>query len=127
MEVEYGADPRSVRRARSFVAAALEAWDIDDVHEVALLLTSEVVTNAVVHARSAFRLALELDEANLMVEVTDRSSAEPVPLPDPGLGSDEAFHGRGLRLVEALAGSWGWRRTDAGGKVVWFLLRAAAF
>ncbi len=125
VEVEYGSDPQSVRHARSFVASTLAAWDLDDVREVALLLTSEVVTNAVVHARTAFRVAIELDEPDLIVEVTDRSPAEPVRLPDPDLDSEEAVHGRGLRLVDTLAASWGWRRAGTGGKVVWFLLRAA--
>lgn len=126
VEAEYGAEPLSVRHARAFVAATLAAWDLDDLSEVALLLTSEVVTNAIVHARTTFRLTLELDEPDLIVEVSDGSPAEPAALAASDLGSDDAVHGRGLQLVDALAGSWGWRRAANGEKVVWFLLRAAA-
>jgi anti-sigma regulatory factor (Ser/Thr protein kinase) len=110
--------PESVGEARAFVAAALTAWDLDDLTEVAMLLTSELTTNAVRHARTLFRVAVERRPSELLVEVTDDSHDGPQRRP-PSLDTDG---GRGLILVDALATSWGCRET-AGGKVVWFALK----
>jgi anti-sigma regulatory factor (Ser/Thr protein kinase) len=89
----------------------------DDVVDSAVLLTNELVTNAIVHARTAFELELTSPDAQLHIAVTDDS-------PDlPTLKSHEALgeHGRGIALVASLADAWGVERTRFG-KTVWFSL-----
>ena len=100
--------------------AALKVWELDDLVEVVALLTSELVTNAVVHARTAFTVRATFDAPELRVEVRDGGPEhmEP-PTDDP-----YAEGGRGLLLVAALADRWGVTgRPD--GKTVWFVLHAA--
>jgi anti-sigma regulatory factor (Ser/Thr protein kinase) len=110
-------NPNSVREARQFVQAALDAWDCDDPDEVAVLLTSEVVTNAIRHAATDFSLDVTLDGDDLCVEVTDRSTHPPVPRQPKPDGSG----GRGLGIVAALSKAWG-TSIQAEGKVVWFVV-----
>lgn len=118
VEAMFDGDAASVRAARQFVAAALASWDLDDLTEVATLCTSEVATNAVRHAESAFRLAIEARTAEVIVEVEDLSSDEPVSqLPDL-----DTEGGRGMWLVTAMAGRWGCDQLVDGGKIVWFSL-----
>jgi anti-sigma regulatory factor (Ser/Thr protein kinase) len=82
------------------------------------LLTSELVTNALIHTGHGAVVTATLDGNALRVEVRDF-----VPdLPDPYVpASDEGTHGRGLLLVQALADAWGIRAQGVG-KVVWFEL-----
>jgi anti-anti-sigma factor len=104
----------SAGQARQWLAAQL-GDESRDVVETALLLTSEVVTNAVLHARTLIDLAVEVVPGRVRVEVADRS---PV-LPMTKHYDTSAETGRGLLLVASLAAHWG---VDAapGGKVVWF-------
>lgn len=115
------ATPDSAALARRFVREVLDAWDCDDPEEVALLLTSEVVSNAVRHAATELAVRLHLDEetATLRIEVADADAT----MPQVRDQSPDATGGRGLVLVEALAERWGADRT-ATGKVVWFELDA---
>ncbi len=113
---------RSVRRARRFVDECLGDAAEADVLEVAVLLTSELVTNAILHggphsASAAVRLEVTLLAGRLRVEVGDASQAVPVV----GDGAPKSVGGRGLLLVERLADRWGCE-PDASGKVVWFEL-----
>jgi anti-sigma regulatory factor (Ser/Thr protein kinase) len=79
------------------------------------LLTSEVVTNAIVHAESAPELVVRVADARVRVEVHDGSSAVPVVLhPDP-----YAQAGRGMTIVDRLAQDWGVEHVPSG-KRVWF-------
>ncbi|HET9076865.1 MAG TPA: ATP-binding protein [Acidimicrobiales bacterium] len=117
-EIDCAADPQAVRHARSFVASTLRSWRLPDLVETAELLVSEVVTNAILHAASPFRLTVECRTPRMVsVEVRDSSGAAPV-LTSP---AQDATHGRGLLLIELLASRWGWRPVE-GGKVVWFEL-----
>lgn len=113
------AHPLSARRARRFVLTALEAFDVRGLDEVAELLTSEVVTNAVVHAHSGVRVSVESVPGGARVSVADSNPLVPA-LRQP---VHEAEHGRGLHLVDTLAHRWG---VDAmgEGKAIWFELRA---
>jgi anti-sigma regulatory factor (Ser/Thr protein kinase) len=105
----------SVPVARRFArrAAGSSSADIDTV----VLLVSEVVTNAVLHARSDIRLDVQAGADTVRVEVHDASPVEP-----------RVHHfrltsgtGRGLRMLEQLARRWGVEPDPArGGKVVWF-------
>jgi DNA-binding NarL/FixJ family response regulator len=109
-------DPRSAGEARRFVASTLEEWELGSLLETVTLLTSELVTNAIVHAGAGLDVVVRLTEDAARVEVTDRSSV----LPAPRVASEEDSSGRGLALVEVLARRWGTRRQVSGGKTVWF-------
>ncbi len=114
---EFAAHANSVGLARHFVAATLEAWDLDDLDEVACLLTSELAANAVVHAGTAFQVTVHLDPPELLVEVVDFAPSQSVRHEV----SNDRRSGRGLVIVEALASRWGVRiQTEA--KAVWFSL-----
>jgi serine phosphatase RsbU (regulator of sigma subunit)/anti-sigma regulatory factor (Ser/Thr protein kinase) len=110
-------DPSSVAEARRVVAAFLAEQQLQAVADTAVLLTSEVVTNAVLHARTAvgFRVAAVGDR--LRVEVSDGSRARPVRREV----RTDSRSGRGLLLLDRLAAAWD-VRTTPDGKLVWFEL-----
>ncbi|MFB7273290.1 SpoIIE family protein phosphatase [Streptomyces sp. NPDC056244] len=114
-EYELALDPREVGRARRLVRDRLLGWSLPDAVETAELMVSELVTNAMNHARSR-RVGLRLVRTDaLLCEVTDDAPAPAALLsarPD-----DES--GRGLRVVSTLAHEWGTSST-AYGKTVWF-------
>ena len=95
------------------VLAGMPAATVD----TALLLTSEVVTNATAHGGGLVTLTVDLDGEGLRVEVCDESPRRPVPREESLL----AEGGRGLHIVDALAADWG-ARPDKRGKKVWFRL-----
>jgi anti-sigma regulatory factor (Ser/Thr protein kinase) len=116
--VRLAAGPAASAEARSQVRAAICAWDIPVDPSVAVLLTSELVTNAVAHeASETITLALVCSRSRLRVDVHDTSSSWPV-LVD---AAADAEAGRGLMLVATLSASWGVYRTPAG-KAVYFTL-----
>lgn len=115
-EIEMAGDTASIRKARSFVSGTLSAWDLESISERAVLLVSELATNAVLHARTPFRLSVMLDEV-LTIEVTDGSDELP-RVEEADLDGDR---GRGLFLVSRLASAWG-SRIEPEGKTVWFSL-----
>jgi DNA-binding NarL/FixJ family response regulator len=112
---------QSARAARRFVSEVLERWDVSEVADSALLLVSELVTNAVIHARSDVEVVLHLRSERVRVEVVDDAS-EYVHRRD---ASSEEQSGRGMALTEALASSWG-IDTLLAGKRVWFEVPRAA-
>ena len=103
----------SVPVARRFVREALAGTSADV--ETALLLVSEVATNAVLHARSPFRITIVDGTDPVRIEIYDGS---PVP-PRMHAFSATSGTGRGLRMLDQLAHSWGVLANGAG-KVVWF-------
>lgn len=103
--------------ARRHVNGACADWP-DEPADVARLLTSELVTNAVVHGTGAVTLVVRCDGAALRVEVEDGDPTCPTPRTDPDTAGE---NGRGLALVAALADRWG-AEPHAGGKRVWFEL-----
>ncbi|MER7347434.1 SpoIIE family protein phosphatase [Streptomyces aurantiacus] len=110
-------DPSEVSRARDLVRSQLRDWGLDAVTDSAVLLVSELVTNAVRHARGG-RIGLRLVRSGrLLCEVEDDDAALPTLL---SAGPGDEF-GRGLRIVTSLAAEWGTSRTSAG-KTVWFEL-----
>jgi anti-sigma regulatory factor (Ser/Thr protein kinase) len=110
--------PTSARAARDFVTQTLRQWGRPDHTEAAVLLTSELVTNAIVHARTWVEVTMQLGEQNMRVVVLDESAEPPSRRP---AGTDQLGSGRGLKLVEALATSWG-VSPHGRGKAVWFEL-----
>ena len=109
--------PGSAALARRFTADTLGGWGAEQLAETAVLLVSELVTNAVLHARSASELVVRSVDTGIRVEVRDQSVAAPTPR----AYSLEAGTGRGLLLVESLAARWG-SEPDGFGKSVWFEL-----
>lgn len=87
--------------------------------EIATLLVSEAVTNAVLHAGTEVRVRVGRDGRSVRVEVADTSPAVPLRRH----ASADAATGRGMLLIEELSDSWGLQRS-ADGKVVWFELVA---
>ncbi|MFJ9006740.1 ATP-binding protein [Streptomyces canus] len=116
----FPADPGAVRAARTAVRNRLSAWNLDGLADVAALLVSELVTNALRHATGPIGVRLVHPDAAdgvLLVEVSD-------PLPDPPrerVAGLEDESGRGLQLVAHAARRWG-TRPGATGKTVWFEL-----
>ena len=105
--------------ARRFIRAALESVEIDPVViETAELLTDELVTNAVVHARCKSYLFIRAAKGIVRVEVTDPDDQ----LPTMAMPETDAPGGRGLLIVNGLASAWGVQRSAEGGKTVWFEL-----
>lgn len=122
MQMDCRADPLAVRHARSFVATAAKAWGLGDLVERAELLTSEVVTNAVVRGHGPVHLVVAAQSSSVVVEVKDASAQTQVVVEAEDV--TEADQGRGMVLVDALSDRWGWWEED-GAKVVWFALLAA--
>lgn len=111
--------PASVSAARRFVRQALESWHLDAALEAAMLLTSELATNAVLHARSGFAVLVAKDGDQVRVEVLDGSPVRPRRRHH----SSTAATGRGVGLVETLSSGWGVTpadRLDGFAKGVWF-------
>jgi anti-sigma regulatory factor (Ser/Thr protein kinase) len=119
--VELPALASSARAARQFVRQTLLEWNLPGIVESATLITSELVTNAVLHARPDARAddAIELRVCaiarGVRVEVDDASDLVPVQRRATDNG------GRGLNIVDTMSTAWG---TDPkpGGKTVWFEL-----
>ncbi|TPQ15894.1 SpoIIE family protein phosphatase [Streptomyces sporangiiformans] len=114
---------RSVATARSFVRDTLQGWGFADIVDDAVVLTSELVTNAVVHAgTSADVLCLRSDDG-VRIEVADRYPEREIPLQAAAInmGSPDREGGRGLQLCAALSGRWGVEYTPTH-KQVWFQL-----
>ncbi|MFE1786841.1 ATP-binding protein [Streptomyces sp. NPDC059525] len=105
-----------VAKGRDFTRRALRdrGWDGTESSEDALLVVSELLTNANLHAGGCLQLVLTLGEV-LRIEVVDASPAPPRPSPSPRRGVPG---GHGLYIVDRLSDRWG-HETQAQGKVVW--------
>ena len=116
--VPLTAAPGAVSEARKQIRAAIWAWDVPVDTDVAVLLVSELVTNAITHTVSeTISLGIVAAERGLRVDVHDASSCLPVMLD----AAADAETGRGLKLVASLSEDWGCYRTPAG-KAVYFTL-----
>ena len=120
--VRLPATPDSISTARATVRRALRAWDLDALVDTAQLLTSEVATNAVLHARTDFEVRVERRGDRVRVSVLDGS---PRRAARRRYGLDSGT-GRGLGLVEALSAAWACEPADGWAKVTWFELDPAA-
>jgi two-component sensor histidine kinase len=117
--------PLSARSAREFVRRELRDEDprsLDTASlDTVLLVATELVTNAVLHARSPIDLTLEVDDDQLLVKVFDCDEATPQERP-PDV---ERQNGRGIALVSTVSASWGTVLHD-GGKTVWAVVARSA-
>jgi anti-sigma regulatory factor (Ser/Thr protein kinase) len=121
-EIELSGAPRSVSEARRFALEVLETGGkTDDVWMVAQVV-SELATNAVVHAGTAFVLNIAYDDSSIRVSVTDR---KPLARAVVRRFSHETTTGRGLRLIQLLGRAWGVDQTESA-KTVWCDLRRGA-
>ncbi len=121
-----GALPSAVPCARLHARQVLWEWGLSEVAEIAELLLSELVTNAVQAARATFNdmpvnVRLSANRDRLLIKVWDGNVQPPVPRVRendfPALGAES---GRGLFLVETLSERWGWYATrNPEGKVTW--------
>ena len=118
-------DENSAGRARWFVRGELEAWGAPDLVEAAVLATSELVTNAVVHAGTTVEVRLDLGDDRLRLEVQDLYPGRAL---DTGAFAppDDLEHGRGLLITASLASSWGVTYTGAVKRVWVEIAREAA-
>lgn len=120
-EQTFPVELQSATAARRFVTSTLTAAGATARMDDAELCTSELVANAVLHARTAFRVAVDVRDELLRVEVHD-TSTEPPELHRP---APDAAGGRGVLIVDAVADRWG-VDPGAGGKAVWFELDAGS-
>ncbi|MGW4544771.1 ATP-binding protein [Streptomyces violaceorubidus] len=114
-------------RARVFTRDTLRGWSLDHRGDDAVLVVTELVSNAVTHAVPSpaagvpeIRLGLALDSGDLTLTVSDPGDDMPVFHPSDGSALRE--HGRGLCIVDALAKEWGWTPRPPAGKTVWATL-----
>jgi len=123
--------PESARTAREFTVATLREWQLEPLTEDAVLIASELATNAIQHGtpaatadgandpgRARVELSWCLQASRLICVVTDQAGTPPaVAAQDP-----EAESGHGLQIVGALAVAWGWTILGTGEKAVWAAL-----
>ena len=119
MVVDLAPRPTSAAEARRIVARALRALD-DETRDLAVLLASELVTNAVLYADGDIHLHIDPVEQRWRISVSDTSERTVAPK----RVDNDATSGRGLALVERLSLAWGIDLRD-GGKDVWFELPRA--
>ncbi|MFD3546919.1 ATP-binding protein [Streptomyces sp. NPDC058655] len=117
------ADLKAVGEVRRALRELMRHRCRADTADVAELLITELVTNALVHTDRGAEVSASLGPGRLRVEVRDYAARRPRPYVPT---ADDGTHGRGLALVQSLADAWG---VDAlsrgGGKVVWFELHPA--
>lgn len=111
--------PESVAGARRLTRARLDEWRVvAEAHEAAILIVSELVTNAVVHTASA-RVVCELRCLAGLLRIAVQDQGHQPCGPRLGRSSDDE-HGRGLLLVDAMCSAWGSRDAgDGSGRIVW--------
>lgn len=117
-QIALGPEITSPAEARLFVTHWTRAWGYRSLISAAALLTSELATNAVIHAESPFSVDVANTGHGIHVTVRD-PSPDSVQLRDPSQIDD---HGRGLRVVDAVSSAWGSEPVSGDGKAVWFEL-----
>jgi anti-sigma regulatory factor (Ser/Thr protein kinase) len=107
---------RRLKEARQFVCDAIAPWGGPTGD--AALLTSEVVGNAIRHGEGEVALRVRRDATRALVEVHDQSAEPPKQQPF----GPRRVGGNGVRIIEALASSWGVTQIHDDGKIVWFAI-----
>jgi hypothetical protein len=114
--VALGPDRQAPARSRQFALDTCTEWGLPKYGNVAELLASELVTNAVVHARTPMEVTMHRFDTSIGLSVRD-GDPRPMHRPEPD-GNLAAEHGRGLLMLDAMADAWGCNPT-VDGKVVW--------
>ena len=109
------AEQTSPAIARGFVSSWLTAWGLEHLSDRVVLATSELVTNAVLHAKLPLELDLRADGSEVRLTVTDPLARTP----HPRRAAPGAASGRGLAIVADLADRWGSDDLQEDGKAVW--------
>jgi anti-sigma regulatory factor (Ser/Thr protein kinase) len=117
----FPSQPESVAAARRFATEPLKAVSADAIAAVELMV-SELATNSVRHAGTAFDLTIAQEQGTIRVEVSDQAGGTP-EMRSPG--PDDPT-GRGLQIVDIFSETWGVDPGPAGGKTVWFTIHAQA-
>jgi anti-sigma regulatory factor (Ser/Thr protein kinase) len=115
--LQLAGEREDVREGRRFLAEALARLGWEDRLDDASLLLSELLANVALHARTSCSVVVKSTEVELRIDVEDRSRV----LPRVQHFSIDTTTGRGLRLVEKLADSWGVEPIEEG-KRIWFSL-----
>jgi anti-sigma regulatory factor (Ser/Thr protein kinase) len=115
--MELEPKPEAIHRARRFVRTRVADCIATEQVEVAELLTSELVTNAIIHTGAPVELCVQVEVGHVRIEVSDHSDEQPVLRTEL---EPFAIHGRGLQFVEELATLWGVDTEHGAGKCVWF-------
>lgn len=124
-QIMLASRPASVRVAREFTTAVLQAWRLGMLADAAVTVVSELVTNAILYgscdeadADESAIVGLELRRTHheLTFTVTDGSVSPPAQAATPGPCAES---GRGLGVVDALADQWGWTSLGVAAKAVW--------
>jgi anti-sigma regulatory factor (Ser/Thr protein kinase) len=116
--IRLSAGPMAAAEARGEVRAAILSWEVPVDEDIAVLLTSDLVTNAIRHAAGErVMLGIRCSSDQLRIDVYDTSRTLPM-LAD---AAEDDENGRGLMLVAKLSSDWGFYRTPAG-KAVYFTL-----
>lgn len=115
----FDPDPMCAAAARRFVVGTLEDWDLHRFSDEAAICTAELATNAILHCRTPFTVAVRPIPEGVRIDVQDdRPDRLPVPLPPDLDPLASGTTGRGLRLVSAMSCRWGYFTTDVA-KTVW--------
>jgi anti-sigma regulatory factor (Ser/Thr protein kinase) len=111
-------EPAAAAEARSQVRAAIRDWRVPVDPDIAVLLTSDLVTNAITHGDGeTVTLAIRCSRGRLRIDVYDKSCSRPAGAGGPA----DTDTGHGLVLVAGLSTEWGSFRTPAG-KAMYFTL-----
>jgi anti-sigma regulatory factor (Ser/Thr protein kinase) len=114
-ETVLPSDPFSAARAREFVCHRLTDHDLPHLIDDVRLVTSELATNAVIHAQQPFTVTLCGDECLVVLTVRDGSGSAPVHRSAQVMDT----RGRGLSIVDSISHDWGVERSTASDKSVW--------
>ena len=112
--LQLDASENSPAQARRFVRKQCQAWDLMPIADAALVVVSELVTNAIVHAHSSCEVRLLRKPNVLRIEVADRGGG----VPDVQAQDVDSESGRGMLLTSAYSAAWG-VDTEPAAKIVW--------
>jgi len=122
-QILLAAAPEAAKAARDFTSSTLREWRLDELIQEAVLIASELVTNAIRHGQCAtgavkVELSWQRQASRVICMVTDCSPRPPVL----GSADRDSESGRGLQVVQAIAATWGWMMRSATSKAVWAAL-----
>lgn len=125
--LELEPDPRAASTARRWVRGLLHEVGRDELTETTELATSELVTNAILHARTDISVVVDIDGVDVVVEIRDGSALLPTPAEADGDAAGDLdldtvpSVGNGLLILGAVTRCWGVRQEPGDGKAVWFV------